>query len=216
MPAKQTHESLASALAAAQGEMSNASKNAKNPHFRSTYADLASLRDAVLPVLAAHGIALIQLCDGDGQSVSVTTRLLFGAESMDCGRLTLPIAGARSNPAQAAGAAITYARRYQLGAVAGVAATEDDDGNSLDGTRAAPQKRQQAPTDSKAKTTLRHDVGCKSPGDADAVIRYISDDALGLGDLEAQPDVILGRLERAWERNGHDWSALLPLARGGA
>ena len=56
MPTKKTHETLASALAAAQGEMSNASKNAKNPHFKSTYADLASMRDAVIPVLSAHGL----------------------------------------------------------------------------------------------------------------------------------------------------------------
>jgi len=165
MPAKKTtHETLASALAAAQGDMSNASKNAKNPHFRSTYADLASLRDAVIPVLAGHGIALVQLCDGDGQTVSVTTRLLFGAEQMDCGKLTIPITGAR-NPAQAAGSAITYARRYQLGAVAGVAATEDDDGNSLDGTRAAPFRRPSATRAEKfhsgrAREIMTTEIGC--------------------------------------------------------
>lgn len=196
---KKTHDNLASALAAAQGEMSNASKNAKNPHFKSTYADLASLRDAVIPVLAAHGIALIQLCDGDGQTVSVTTRILFGAESMDCGRLTIPIAGAR-NPAQAVGAAITYARRYQLGAVAGVAA-EDDDGNSLDGTRAAPARPARMDKAGQARAILSGDIGCKSAEDAEAVIRFVTDCHLGVADLDTEGDAIIAAIHDACRGN---------------
>ena len=212
MPAKKTHETLASALAAAQGDMSNASKNAKNPHFKSTYADLASLRDAVIPVLAAHGIACIQLCDGDGQSVSVTTRLLFGAESMDCGRLTIPIGGAR-NPAQAVGGAITYARRYQLGAVAGVAA-EDDDGNSLDGARAparrpAPSRMDHA---GQARAILSGDIGCKSAGDAEAAIRFATDCRLGAADLNTEGDTILTALHSLRDDCGGDWTGYLKSA----
>jgi len=210
MPAKKTHETLASALAAAQGDMSNASKNAKNPHFKSTYADLASLRDAVIPVLAAHGIACIQLCDGDGQSVSVTTRLLFGAESMDCGRLTIPIGGAR-NPAQAVGAAITYARRYQLGAVAGVAA-EDDDGNSLDGTRAAPPRPARMDKAGQARAILSGDIGCKSAGDAEAAIRFATDCRLGAADLDTEGDTILTALHSLRADCGGDWTGYLNSA----
>ena len=210
MPAKKTHDTLASALAAAQGEMSNASKNAKNPHFKSTYADLASLRDAVIPVLAAHGIACVQLCDGDGQSVSVTTRLLFGAESMDCGRLTIPIGGAR-NPAQAVGAAITYARRYQLGAVAGVAA-EDDDGNSLDGTRAAPARPARMDKAGQARAILSGDIGCKSAEDAEAAIRFATDCRLGAADLNTEGDTILTALHSLRDDCGGDWTGYLKSA----
>jgi len=207
---KKTHDNLASALAAAQGEMSNASKNAKNPHFKSTYADLASLRDAVIPVLAAHGIALIQLCDGDGQTVSVTTRILFGAESMDCGRLTIPIAGAR-NPAQAVGAAITYARRYQLGAVAGVAA-EDDDGNSLDGTRAAPARPARINKAGQARAILSGDIGCKNPDDAEAAIRFATDYRLGAADLDTEGSEILSALHSLRSDCGGDWTGYLKSA----
>lgn len=210
MPAKKTHETLASALAAAQGDMSNASKNAKNPHFKSTYADLASLRDAVIPVLAAHGIACIQLCDGDGQSVSVTTRLLFGAESMDCGRLTIPIGGAR-NPAQAVGAAITYARRYQLGAVAGVAA-EDDDGNSLDGTRAAPPRPARMDRAGQARAIMRDDVGCETKDHAEAVIRFATDCRLGVADLDTEAEEILAGLRAALADGGGTWTGYLSSA----
>ena len=208
--ATKKHENLASALAAAQGEMSNASKNAKNPHFKSTYADLASLRDAVIPVLAAHGIACVQLCDGDGQSVSVTTRLLFGAEAMDCGRLTIPIGGAR-NPAQAVGAAITYARRYQLGAVAGVAA-EDDDGNSLDGTRAAPPRPARVDKAGQARAILSGDIGCKSAEDAEAAIRFATDCRLGAADLDTEGDTILTALHSLRADCGGDWTGYLNSA----
>ena len=52
---------LAAALASAQAEMSPAKKNATNPHFRSTYADLASLHDASRAALGKHGLAVVQL-----------------------------------------------------------------------------------------------------------------------------------------------------------
>ena len=212
MPTKAPqHTSLAAALAAAQGEMGNAHKNAKNPHFRSSYADLASLRDAVIPVLSRHGIALVQLADGDGSSVSVTTRIMGHGESMDCGSLTIPISGAR-NAAQAIGSAITYARRYQLGAVAGVAATEDDDGNALDGV--APQRRYPAPPSPAAqlRSLLKNQIECTSKEDADNVIRLVSEGSLGVGAIEAQPDTVLGLIDRALDRFG-GYAEILNTAR---
>ena len=51
---------LAEALAAAQGEMKNAPLNKVNPHFKSKFADLASIRDASTPALSKHGIAVTQ------------------------------------------------------------------------------------------------------------------------------------------------------------
>ena len=215
MPTKTTqHASLAAALAAAQGEMGNAQKNSKNPHFGSSYADLASLRDAVIPVLSRHGIALVQLADGDGSAVSVTTRIMGHGESMDCGSLTIPIGGAR-NAAQAIGSAITYARRYQLGAVAGVAATEDDDGNALEGVRprrTVPAKPSPA---SEVRTLLRKKIGCDTAEKAEAVIRLVSNGAIGAADIDQAAETILGLLHRKWEAQGCEWSALLTLALEG-
>jgi hypothetical protein len=48
---------LAAALAKAQGEMKNAGLNKVNPHFKSKYADLPTIRDAVTGVLSKHGLA---------------------------------------------------------------------------------------------------------------------------------------------------------------
>ncbi len=137
-------KTFASALAAAQADMSNPAKNATNPHFRKTYADLASVRGAVLPHFAAHGIAVVQKVDGDGASVTVTTILLWGSECHEFGALTLPLESKGRNAAQAAGVATTYARRYQLMAVAGVA-PEDDDGNGMEGNPPRPTRRPPPP-----------------------------------------------------------------------
>ena len=142
----ETTTGLAAALAKAQAEMNNPTKNTTNGHFRTKYADLAACRDAVLPILAKHGIALVQMAETteDGRSVELTTTLLHASERLDCGTLRLPLSG--SNLSHALGSALTYMRRYSLCAVAGVAADDDDDGNRYDGKhqdRRPPQRQQQ-------------------------------------------------------------------------
>ena len=52
---------LAKALAKAQGEIENASKNAANPHFKSKYADLAEVLNTVRPVFSSHGLSVLQM-----------------------------------------------------------------------------------------------------------------------------------------------------------
>jgi hypothetical protein len=119
---------LAKALAKAQSELAGAKKDATNPHFRSQYADLASVWDACRKPLADNGLSVLQytttrfdrqqpilvtlLVHASGESVEGETPLLYGKEDM-----------------QALGSAITYARRYGLAAMVGVA-PEDDDGNA--------------------------------------------------------------------------------------
>jgi len=136
------HTTFAAALAAAQGEMSNVHASAQNPHFGSSYVKLDALRDAVLPVFSRHGIAVVQRVSGAGGAVvCVSTVLLWGDVVFECGSAEVPVSG--RNVAQAMGSATTYLRRYQLAAVAGVAATDDDDGNASadDGpTRPAPRR----------------------------------------------------------------------------
>jgi len=155
----ETTTGLAAALAKAQAEMSNPTKNTTNGHFKTKYADLAACRDAVLPVLAKHGIALVQMAETteDGRSVELTTTLLHGTERLPCGTLRLPLSG--SNLSHALGSALTYMRRYSLCAVAGVAADDDDDGNRYDGKhhdRRPPQRpqRQARPHDAPLRAAV--------------------------------------------------------------
>jgi hypothetical protein len=116
---------LATALAAAQGEMANATKDSTNPHFKSKYADLASVREACRP-LSKHGIAILQPTSAEGTSVTVTTMLVHTSGEWIAEDLTMT---AGQNTPQAIGSAITYGRRYGLAAMVGIA-PEDDDGQA--------------------------------------------------------------------------------------
>jgi hypothetical protein len=128
-------KSIATALAAAQINMGKALKQASNPHFRSKYADLGSVMDACLPALNERGIAVIQPTGEDDLGRFVQTILIHGesGEQLSC-RVPLIVS---KNDMQGYGSAVTYARRYGLMAMAGIA-PEDDDGNAA--AKAAPKQ----------------------------------------------------------------------------
>jgi hypothetical protein len=119
------------ALAIAQGEIGNATKESENPGFKrgnlaSKYADLASVRDAYREPFSKNGLALIQIPTTEGKKVTVITRVAhksgqFIEESMS-------VNAANETP-QAIGSAITYIRRYAAMCFTGVA-PEEDDGNA--------------------------------------------------------------------------------------
>lgn len=117
---------LFAALAAAQGEIENASKNAANPHFRSRYADLAEVLNTARPVLSKHGLSLTQFPSYDGTLAHVTTVLAHSSGGYISGTASCVPAKA---DAQGIGSASTYCRRYGAAAIVGIA-QEDDDGNA--------------------------------------------------------------------------------------
>jgi len=133
-------KSIATSLAAAQINMGKALKQSNNPHFRSKYADLGSVMDACLPALNEHGIAVIQPTGEDEQGRFVETILIHGesGEQLSC-RVPLIVS---KNDMQGYGSAVTYARRYGLMAMAGIA-PEDDDGNAA--AKAAPKQEPPKP-----------------------------------------------------------------------
>ena len=128
--------SLAKALAAAQVEMGNPVFDSQNPHFRSRFASLTSVRNAVVPVLARHGICITQDLQTTDKGVACYTILTHeSGQSMTFGPLVIP---ATKADAMGYGSAATYARRYSLQSVVCVAADEDDDSNAAVGKPAAP------------------------------------------------------------------------------
>ena len=133
-----TAPTIAGALAKAQAEMGKALKHNTNPAFRSKYADLGSVMDACLPALNKHGIAVVQPTIDDAEGRYVETVLLH--ESGETLRCRVPLI-VQKNDMQGYGSAVTYARRYGLMCMAGIA-PEDDDGNAA--AEAAP-KREEAP-----------------------------------------------------------------------
>jgi hypothetical protein len=114
---------LATALAKVQGELKPAPKDSENPFFKSAYADLATVTKTVMPVLAKHGLSVTQVAEGEG---NITTQLMH--TSGEWLRGTLSLKPVKDDP-QGRGSAITYARRYALASICGLA-TEDDDGNA--------------------------------------------------------------------------------------
>lgn len=115
---------IATALLKAQSEMSNPKKGATNPFFKSKYADLNAIREAVIPTLNENGISVLQpIVHVDGKNFVKTILLHESGELMES--LTEIIYN-KVNDAQAQGSGISYARRYALQSFVCVGADEDD------------------------------------------------------------------------------------------
>lgn len=132
---------LAGALAKAQAEISGAAKDATNPHFRSQYATLASVWEAWQKVGPANDLALMQVTAVEDTRTVLVTRLAHKSGQWIEG--IYPIRPVKDDP-QGMGSALTYARRYALSAMVGIA-PEDDDGNEASKDRTAPAKPRQDP-----------------------------------------------------------------------
>ena len=137
---------ISAALAKAQHDVENASKNAKNPHFKSKYADLAELLNTVRPVFSGHGLAIVQMPSFENGIASVETLISHSSGEWISSICHAPVS---KQDAQGVGSAITYLRRYSLAAMCGIA-QEDDDANSAVGH--APQA--QAQTKPQAKPEI--------------------------------------------------------------
>lgn len=133
---------FAAAFVAAQSELTGVVKDAKNPHFRSTYATLEAVTDALRPVLAKHKLAYMQF-PGTLTEVGLTVQTIVFHECGEgaVGNFTVPIA--KRDP-QGAGSAITYACRYALMAAFGLPPTDDDGEAAMDRSEGA--KRIYAPS----------------------------------------------------------------------
>lgn len=144
---------LATALFKAQAQMHGAKRDAKNPHFRSTYATLETVIETAKPALQDVGVAFTQapgrLIDG---ALEVTTMLIH-AESGEWMRSTLHVPLQKKDP-QGVGSAITYACRYSLMATLGLPPVDDDGEGAMDRTQAgakSQEKPKSAPKNDKAR-----------------------------------------------------------------
>ena len=117
---------IAAALPKAQAAIKSAVKGAKNPHFNSRYADLATVIEACREALNSNGITLLQPVRASERGVIVETILLHTSAEWISEELELPIA---KQDAQGVGSAITYGKRYGLQSLVGIP-SEDDDGNA--------------------------------------------------------------------------------------
>ena len=118
---------LSTALAMAQSELRNPAFDSFNPHFKSKFASLAGVRDAITPTLAKHGIAVLQLLGFDDGRVTCETVLTHKSGQWISGTFSMP--PTKSDP-QGTASAATYCRRYSLMGIVNVVGDEDDDGNA--------------------------------------------------------------------------------------
>ena len=117
---------IATALLKAQSEMSNPKKGATNPFFKSKYADLNAIREAVIPTLNENGISVLQpIVHVEGKNFVKTILLHESGEFLES---ITEIIYNKQNDAQAQGSGISYARRYALQSFVCVG-SDDDDGH---------------------------------------------------------------------------------------
>jgi hypothetical protein len=128
MKTSEQTDKIDAALAKAQAEMTNPVYDSTNPHFKSKYASLAGVRNAIIPVLAKHGVACVQELVHQDNKIGCATRLSHAGQWIEFEPFFVPTG---KNDAQGFGSASTYARRYSLQAVAGVSGDEDDDANAV-------------------------------------------------------------------------------------
>jgi hypothetical protein len=149
-----TQGKIAAALAAFQAEIPAITKDgsADAGKYSYTYATLDKLVGILLPLLAAQEIAFTAVPDWNQLGFGLKTALIHSSGEKIEGFYPL---GNPNNPAQAIGSAISYARRYALLALTGVApAGEDDDGAAANTAQAESQTRAAAASKPAAKTAI--------------------------------------------------------------
>jgi hypothetical protein len=149
------HKTLTDALAAVQANLPHIRKadKADTGKYTYTYANLTDVSEALLPLLSEHGLAFVAmptLTDTGGFVLSFELRHVSG-DSIE-GQWPLPLQGGP----QVQGSAITYARRYALLAVTGVA-PDDDDGRAAQDAATKPQPKPKVTTSAKDLLVARID-----------------------------------------------------------
>jgi hypothetical protein len=126
MRTSETVAAISAAFAKAQSAMGGAKKDAANPFFKSKYADLAAVMEAIAKPFADNGLSFMQSPGMYDGNICVTTRIMHESGEWIEGDTILPPTKA---DAQGYGSAITYGKRYGLQAMTGVPSV-DDDGNA--------------------------------------------------------------------------------------
>lgn len=123
MRASESIGKLATALNKAQAAMGGAVKDAANPFFKSSYADLGSVVKAVKQPFSENGLSYVQFPIAEDNRIGITTRLMHTSGEWLEQDFSIPLV--KIDPQQA-GSVLTYFRRYSLAAVAGIPQVDDD------------------------------------------------------------------------------------------
>ena len=143
---------IATSLLLFNKAMGKIAKTSNNPFFKSQYADLPSILDAIKEPLSDAGLVIISIPDGEG-----LTTLLVHSESgeyISANAIMKPV----KNDPQSIGSAITYQRRYSIGSILNLDIDKDDDGNKASGH---DEKTQAESIDKVLKKAITESKDCK-------------------------------------------------------
>lgn len=183
------HKNVFTALAAAQSEMGPLVKGATNPHFRSRYATLDDVVNAVRPPLNANGLCF-HFETRDGEMVAVLTHG-ESETSIKCG---IPLLVTK-NDIQAFKSATTYAKRMGLESITGIAPADDDDGTAA--AKSPPPKASHVSTEA-LRDAWRDSVMDGLPDDASPRMKA---EAFSLAIIMDFAVKTLPTLEGRWNRH---------------
>ena len=178
--------SIHASFIAAQAEFGAAVKGAVNPHFKSRYADLSAVLEAVLPALNKHGLGLLYRVHDCDVGVRLEAVVIHtSGEELSSGILHLPVA---KNDSQAVGSALSYGKRYLATGIFALQ-TADDDGNAATASmRAAPVV---------APKPVRYDISTLEGDTMLAAEKFLQlNNARHLGDGRWESPVSLTRLDK--------------------
>lgn len=188
---------LAKALVAFNKEVKIIEKDAKNPHFKNDYATLDTIINEVRPLLASHGLVIMQFPGGDGEHYTLRTLLMHeSGEWIESEPLTMkPV----KNDPQGIGSCTTYARRYSLSAMLSLNTGEDDDGegasrgNTSSQAPASPARNYNPPTVTNTQSQQSGPAALISDNQIKYCHKLKSDKGISEDDFRAMISAIPGR-----------------------
>ena len=130
-----------SALVKFQSQLRPVNKDSENPFFKSSYADLSSILQAVVPLLTANDLAVIQPMRVENGDTILITRIIHSSGEFIQSEMILPV---HADP-QKFGSLITYYKRYQLQAILGVSTKDEDDDANFASDKYQPKSSHSQP-----------------------------------------------------------------------
>jgi hypothetical protein len=140
----ENQENLANALVKAQAEMETASKDGENPLYKSGYATLEAVINAVKEPLNNNGIFFLQKSHLAEKGVIIETRFIGHGSELSAGKIFIP--APKDNP-HGFGSALTYAKRFSLQTACGLPSSDDDGNSAVESIekKPAPKKKWEKP-----------------------------------------------------------------------
>lgn len=134
----QARKAYNAAMAACQKELPVITRNRRNEHTRSNYADLAAIEDQAMPIIHSHGFSTSFQPAGynDKGELQIKWKVAHNQGHEESDVAGIPVDGAGSQGrvnktgTQAFGSTLTYGRRYLLCMIFNISTGDDRDGNN--------------------------------------------------------------------------------------